>query len=464
MQTNEPKKANRPSGGKRKNPDDEDEGPDIVEVPEFVPTTKSKSFEYRVAVFFDGTSNSATNTAAGPSIADVGYLTRSYSSDYTNVWRMYQHFKGYAPGSKGASKWDRVYLSGAGTTPMRYDDVVGTGLGVGKTGIYGKSQEAIFRILALINNFALRGDKIKLYVDVVGFSRGAATARYFMHRILPQGDNILAGLAARNYGIDITHVEVPVAALFDTVSSYGSDFEDDVEQLNLTAVRHVSEKAYHICAEDEFRVNFSLTNIKSAIDIGKGWEAYLPGAHADIGGGYPESVSEMTTTISYLGSSRPAARDADWLIRMGYFTRAEINTTRFLLPTVSGPRLVRWRNSCSRDPVYHHYTFIPLNMMMDKAQLHGLRFDRTTMRRRYRIGGRILPAVKRKIDAYVARVDADVRDNQAVWEVGGSGVDALPAQFRRRYCHYSASESDLGMETRWLDISRALRKRKIFDG
>ena len=64
----------------------------------------------------------------------------------------------------------------------------------------------------------------------------------------------------------------------------------------------------HICALDEFRANFALSDIGKAAD--DNIELFLPGCHSDIGGGYSTnyynqyggSVGSSTTRSSYGGS------------------------------------------------------------------------------------------------------------------------------------------------------------------
>lgn len=47
----------------------------------------------------------------------------------------------------------------------------------------------------------------------------------------------------------------------------------------------LAKHVVHICAMDEVRQNFALTDIQSSIDEGNGTEIFIPGCHTDIGGG-----------------------------------------------------------------------------------------------------------------------------------------------------------------------------------
>ena len=88
------------------------------------------------------------------------------------------------------------------------------------------------------------------------------------------------------------HPSVKFLGLYDTVSSYGANFDDDVEELGLNKLIHV-KKVFQICAGDEYRANFNLTDISSAGD--KGNYIVIPGAHSDIGGGYAHNIKEKKT-------------------------------------------------------------------------------------------------------------------------------------------------------------------------
>lgn len=140
----------------------------------------------------------------------------------------------------------------------------------------------------------------KLTVDTFGFSRGAAAARYCVHRVLNDTGSTRAPKhalkkAITGLGRTVEEVEIWAVGLFDTVSSLGVFLElSDVGELKLNAVRF-ARSVYHLAAAEEYRKNFSLTNIKSA--GGKGKEIFLPGAHSDIGGGYVDGASERKTLI-----------------------------------------------------------------------------------------------------------------------------------------------------------------------
>jgi hypothetical protein len=95
----------------------------------------------------------------------------------------------------------------------------------------------------------------------------------------------------RNEGIKVNHVNVRFLGLFDTVSSYGLFYDNDVSDLSLDAVNK-AQKVIHLAAADEYRKNFALTNIQNAGF--KGIELLLPGVHCDVGGAYVTTAYERT--------------------------------------------------------------------------------------------------------------------------------------------------------------------------
>ena len=120
--------------------------------------------------------------------------------------------------------------------------------------------------------------------NIFGFSRGATTARYFMS---------LENRIKTTLQLDsIQNIIFNFVGLFDTVASFGFLHYNDVEQLNLTAVSK-AKKVVHLIAANEYREYFALSDISSAIKKGVGYELVLPGAHSDIGGGYPKIEEEV---------------------------------------------------------------------------------------------------------------------------------------------------------------------------
>ena len=190
---------------------------------------------------------------------------------------------------------------------MKSDTLAGGGLGLGPTGVYSKMETMCQQIQVKLDKVANLSTS-PLYIamfNVYGFSRGSATARMFINRIIKQQkDKKFKRL------LDLTDYAVMVkfVGLFDTVSSIGDNHSDDVKEdeqgLDYTYKSDLHEEAeilpsdsldfaqgvitgkiVHIVAGHEFRQKFSVTSIRQAVERGYGFEVMLPGNHTDIGDG-----------------------------------------------------------------------------------------------------------------------------------------------------------------------------------
>src|SRR5690606_26300796 len=146
--------------------------------------------------------------------------------------------------------------------------------------------EAVDKIITSIHNEDELDPDVhyfkELHFDVFGFSRGAAIARYAVYKLLLEEDKTIKD-QLRLRGFHVAEAKVRFAGLFDTVSSHGISFQDDTRKLKLNAVSE-ADMVVQLAAADEYRKNFSLTDITSAEE--KGIEYFMPGAHSDIGGSY----------------------------------------------------------------------------------------------------------------------------------------------------------------------------------
>jgi hypothetical protein len=232
----------------------------------------------------------------------------------------------------------------------------------------------------------------RVTVDTVGFSRGATAARHCVYRLLhsePKGQpSFKRRLEA--LGFDVEKVEVQAVGIFDTVSALGVAYLDisDVKELHLDAVRD-AKAVYHLAAAEEYRICFSLTNIDSAVNAGRGCEIFLPGAHSDVGGSYANGKSEEKALwtgdgseelLDYLetyGWVRPgqarivgrfdavARRDDIWPIRPDNKGRSLKAGQAHLL---SADRYAKME----RPRISNRYSFIPLQLMAAFAREQGL--------------------------------------------------------------------------------------------
>jgi hypothetical protein len=178
----------------------------------------------------------------------------------TNVFRFFDAYHKH-------SGTDDFYLAGVGT---RFD-VAGRVLG----GVFGLGE--LPRILEAYDHLCrswAAGDKV---IDVVGFSRGAATTLDFCHHVLKHG-------ITRPGTDDVVEPspQIRFLGVWDVVAAFG------LANLGNTALNighHLSlpranlQYCFHAMALDERRTSFLPTRLPGA------YEVWFRGVHSDVGGG-----------------------------------------------------------------------------------------------------------------------------------------------------------------------------------
>ena len=170
------------------------------------------------------------------------------------------------------SRFHDAYTANAGEQHGFYWAGVGTRLGVvGKVigGVFGagelpRLEEAYDQLCAAW----AAGDRV---IDIVGFSRGAATTLDFCHLIESRGIR----------GIE-PHPRIRFLGIWDVVASFGLA---NLGATGLNIGHHISlpqanlQYAFHALALDERRPSFTPTRLPGA------YEVWFRGAHSDVGGG-----------------------------------------------------------------------------------------------------------------------------------------------------------------------------------
>jgi len=274
-----------------------------------------------LGIFFDGTNNNSLNTqirknyqqqlARGEEVAQPNSVySTSHCNEDSNVYKLSQM---YAFDDKLSDKnseniahyQQRIYIEGVGTQTGKNDNIYGLGTAFGSTGIDAKIARGIAEIRDQLVKFIKDNRQVKirqLQFDVFGFSRGAATARYFANIVADQltdskrnGSNnpltaaikpIIDPFRSRHWQGNING-EVRFLGIFDTVAGLGAinNLFDagDGETFNVDIhIRQQSAKhGLDLQAAHEYRHNFSLNDVPPFFN-----KVILPGAHSDIGGGY----------------------------------------------------------------------------------------------------------------------------------------------------------------------------------
>lgn len=468
----------------------------------------------KAAIFFDGTKNNRTNTKKRldqPSIL-VGKgknTSSSYANYYSNVaimelvnkrTRAPQHEVSVYVEGIGTNDFDeKAKAEGLADKKNGNDDWRGAGVGSGPTGIRDKVTKGIN---ALIKDIGEAYDSEKQYIkllriDVVGFSRGAAAARHFVSR---RGE-VRHWTWPKQNAPELT---INFVGLFETVSSFenvstaaadallwgvSSDriFGDDVLQLGLD-MKNTPKKAVHLTAGDEYRQNFSLTNINTTLKVGAGFELELPGVHSDIGGGYVErdpsnpkrDLNKEVRRIHNAAEKRTLIADG-WYkpdqfepvfnipsvkvpVPMPGMEYGMVMPYNYQAPTVTIPAIKIWENGVRY--LSNEYQYLTLYIMIKlatgggkpKHELMDFSPFESAKGATYQVPGDLV-ALRNDFNGQAMALDGAATKQHI------KCADAKLKWLRNNYLHRSArlfTEFEIGMGGRY-DVERKSHKRSIID-
>ncbi|MGO2303033.1 MAG: T6SS phospholipase effector Tle1-like catalytic domain-containing protein [Psychrobacter sp.] len=412
-----------------------------------------------INVFFDGTNNNLYNVGGNASLGD------SYANDFSNVARLFQSAK------DADSKSLSIYVEGIGTDQGVSDSTVGFAFGSGTTGITSRADEAFTLIKDGIKEKFSKETIHKISFNVFGFSRGAATARHFVYHLNTQSSTGNTLRVMKSWGVPVKNISVNLLGIFDTVSSYDNNFDNyegkskssaswegmkdvwsgkksspnfdnDTTQLALKISKGHARRVFHICAQDEYRLFFSLTNINSAKDKGFGYEVYLPGAHSDIGGGYNDFKGAEKFDVTRIKSPSDMLDKTlfNWFKSQGFFDTAH-KTTNLKIIT---------ERYVARGPISNAYGRVHFKTMRLMAEKESkVIFKKSQIKSKETISSD-QPDIKKLMNSLPANIIA-----KAKWGVSWKqGFDhhftalkgSLP-HFRHRYVHWS-SKNAMGYDLR----------------
>ena len=286
-----------------------------------------------------------------------------------------------------------------------------------------------------------------------GFSRGAAGARNFIHEALLGDELEPIKKKMKDAGYTVKKVKVCFAGLYDTVSSHGVFYFNDVCDLKLRAIRY-AEKTLHLAAADEHRNNFSLTTINSAGF--KGREIYLPGVHSDIGGSYRDNALEEQ--VIYDGSEHVAKRDREDLIKAGWYKEHEIKIETYMVDEYTTNAML----TVTRPDISNKYSRIPLHVMARFAKESDINIE-DALYDDEEISSGSLAKAKQRIDQYIVDTDPDKKPkNKSQAEDWHHDNETLLRDLRHDYFHFSAKWA-FGLTPR-MSWWSSTRYRKTYSG
>lgn len=416
-----------------------------------------KKVKVRISLFFDGTLNNRINidqrieeeNNPGTNAIYQKYKgdDNSYEGDYTNVSKMEK----YIDDAAGYDYTLSVYTEGPGTEDKKKDQLRGYAFGTGDTGVTEKVKSGIKKAVERISKSVKSKSTVieLLTIDVFGFSRGAAGARNCIYEVLGTGKKPIKQ-RIQDEGYKLTKVEVCFAGLYDTVSSHGLSFSNDVSALKLNAVAN-AKKVVQLAAADEHRKNFSLTDIMSA-GKSNGLQLFLPGAHSDIGGGYRAPVagklSEDEKPIFQSLSLQTTEAEKKRLIDSGWYNDNELNIVAHAL---RGHRK-RYVIEVTRASISNEYSKIPLHLMAKYAKESGITL-KGKLSRDESVPAK-LKSVESNIHQYVG--SCGTRSSSGDWDKNDGWLKTL----RHDHLHFSAYLSFAHGPR----IEGGVRVRKIYHG
>lgn len=393
---------------------------------------KKKPISIRVSIFFDGTLNNRANSSDQTKTIEFKNKNGSYENDTTNIAKLELMYTN----DQDADFSGSIYLEGIGTEDFKADSDIGAALGMGATGVKGKVEKCMELLGAKLKKFApdVTVPITYVYLDVLGFSRGSAAARYCIHLALEDTWNTITvekWLSKQGYSVGV--VKVKFVGLFDTVASFGVKHSNDTAELSLDSIRK-AEKVVQLAAADEHRANFRLTNINSAGT--KGTQIFLPGVHSDIGGSYQNNSSEdLTLFSSNKGDARIAEENAR-LIASGWYKESEITLVDRVEYIYGGPGravpIYYTDIKVNRNGIKNTYSHIPLGLMAKLAKESSVIFNKDDLDDLYPI-----PRDLRWIKDEVEKADTKKSADQQINSCCNDGRDCMK-KLRHDYFHFSA--------------------------
>ena len=317
-------------------------------------------------------------------------------SGYSNVAILHGVYQGMANKQLKQEKQSydvyiyNIYVEGVGTKVINegIPDYYNQGVATGDTGVVALVSKAVMMVNSTVQSF--KSYNPELHFNIFGFSRGATCARLFAFLVSRNGEgfgaesdfgSFQAKSLYKNNQLcflnenEFNNKKVDFLGIYDTVSSIGINHDKDVTDYGLySPTMSKVENTFHLCALDEFRENFRLTDIGMAANKGGNAEIFIPGCHSDVGGTY--QLQEDSFSLVFLASnfhktkffiSNPISRNgetavvsSETLTRLGWAKTKDDVSSGLRNYTLS-------YISCTRSKIWGGYSNIPLRMMSKRA-------------------------------------------------------------------------------------------------
>ncbi|KAA0130427.1 DUF2235 domain-containing protein [Chryseobacterium sp. SN22] len=231
-----------------------------------------------IGVFFDGTGNNGPNAV---SLRKPDKNNESYYGGTTNIYKLFNLFNGD----------EKIYIEGIGTVTGSEDQDFTMATCKNPSGVSGySSDDKLEKASSFVRNL-LSGNAAEYHFYVYGFSRGAMLARHLCYELLREYSEFLGFT-----------VKVKFLGIFDTVESAAFSSHE-------VAILPKTERVLQISALNECRFFFPLTGLSEdskeksdtcLVTEHSVWkEIFVPGSHADVGGGYLEGSQSVYVSPAF---------------------------------------------------------------------------------------------------------------------------------------------------------------------
>jgi uncharacterized protein (DUF2235 family) len=264
------------------------------------------------------------------------------------------------------------------STSVLYQTGVGTRFGIAGRivgGITGAG--ALDRITRAIDELKKNYRKGDTDIDIIGFSRGAAIAVEFAHRVF---ESEIEGVKAP---------PVRFLGLWDCVPSFGIPGNSFNLGWHLNNVPDNVAKCFHALALDERRETFPLNRLSARVgdadQEGRLFEVWFRGVHSDIGGGNENiGLSDIALRWMFRGGKRCGVSldDTTTSAACSHCDPATPISVHDFDPIPSPWRIVRWndwvhdsvRQMADEKPRFHNKVPVGLTVVDDDCAILPARF------------------------------------------------------------------------------------------